>query len=278
MLSRQFTTVPNTSNVRAFTSESAIVWVPPPCQPAGATDSRPTTPCRSISCATSPDFFASSTKSRRNAAPAAFFRRADRLLHGGELPVENARARARPCHLQQARAQPGIGVHLLTVELLERGGGAVELQQLRLLDVVFEPEPVSAPRSYRDTLPGLVDLGDIADRRARRHEIGRLDLAIGGGEVDYRGALRFGADQADVPNALLGVVGDLAWAGIGHVLHRHAEAGGDRRGHVGGDPGRVARRALSGNQEEIAHVDRRAQNAGRGKLGYDFSRHGECVR
>ena len=40
----------------------------------GATDRRPTTPWRSISRATSPDFFASSTKSRRKAAPAALLR------------------------------------------------------------------------------------------------------------------------------------------------------------------------------------------------------------
>src|SRR5271169_2803030 len=106
-------------------------------------------------------------------------RRTDCLLHGGELPVEEARAGARLRDRQQARAQPGIGVHLLAVELLERGVGAVELQQLRLLDVVFEPEAVGASRSYRNSLSGLVDLSDIADRGARRHEIGRFNLAIG---------------------------------------------------------------------------------------------------
>jgi hypothetical protein len=34
------------------------------------------------------------------------------------------------------------------------------------------------------------------DRRAGRYQIGRLDLAIGRGEVDDRGALRLGADIA----------------------------------------------------------------------------------
>src|ERR1700730_1913868 len=48
--------------------------VPPVGQPGGATEGRPTTPWRSMRRATSPDLFASSTKSRRNAAPAVFFR------------------------------------------------------------------------------------------------------------------------------------------------------------------------------------------------------------
>ena len=44
-----------------------------------------------------------------------------------------------------------------------------------------------------------IDLLDRPDLRARRHEIGRLDLEVGGAERDLLGARRLGADQADVP-------------------------------------------------------------------------------
>src|SRR6202011_5929623 len=244
MLSRQFTTVPNTSKVRALTSERAIGWDSfhsgRRCYREAADDAVTLDELRDET-----RFLRFLDKvAQEGGTRGVFPRRADRLLHSSELAAEDARARACPCHLQEPRTQPGIGVHLLTVERFECGVGTVELQQLRLLDVVFEPEAVGAARRYRDALPGLVDLADMADRGARRHEIGRLDLAIGGGEVDHRGALRFGADQANVPQALLVVVGDLARAGIGHILHRHAEAGGDLRSHVGGDTGGVARRAL----------------------------------
>ena len=137
-------------------------------------------------------------------------RRADRLLHRGELAVENARAGALGVLVDEARPQPGIGVEPAAVERLERVGGVVELHQLALLVIVFEPQAVGAARGHREPLAGLVDLGDRLDRRAGRHEIGRLDLGIGGGEADDRGALRLGADIADVPQPLLGVVGDLA--------------------------------------------------------------------
>src|SRR5713226_5465688 len=40
-------------------------------------------------------------------AGGVFLRRADRLLHGGELTVENARSRQLCRHIDQARPQPG---------------------------------------------------------------------------------------------------------------------------------------------------------------------------
>mgnify|MGYP003693650513 CR=1 FL=1 len=48
------------------------------------------------------------------------------------------------------------------------------------------------------------------ERRARRHHVGRLDLDIGRGEGHHRRALRLGADQADVPDVLARLVGELA--------------------------------------------------------------------
>src|SRR5713226_8636014 len=73
-------------------------------------------------------------------AGSVFLRRADRLLHGGELTVEDTRPRQLRGHIDQARPQPGIGVHLLVGERLDRLVGAVELQEFALLEVVFEPQ------------------------------------------------------------------------------------------------------------------------------------------
>ena len=81
--------------------------------------------------------------------------------------------------VDQPGAQPGIGVHLLLGECLDRRVGTVELQELALFEVVFEPQPVGAARRHGALLAGLVNLADIADRRAGRHQVGRLDLAIG---------------------------------------------------------------------------------------------------
>ena len=78
--------------------------------------------------------------------------------------------------------------------------------------------------------------------------------------------------------AFLGVVGELTWAGIRQIFHRHAEACGDFARHVRRYSLGIARRALSGDQQEIAHIDRRAQHAGRGKFGFNVSRHGGLFR
>ena len=205
-------------------------------------------------------------------AGGVLFRGADRLLHGGELAVENARAGELRGDIDEPGAQPGIGVHLLLGECLDRRVGTVELQELALFEVVFEPQSIGAAGGHGDALARLVDLGNAADRRTRGHEIGRLDLAIRSGEIDDRGALRLGADIADVPGALLGIVGDLAGPGIGDEFDRDAEPRGDRGGHVGRDAGRVAVWAFAGHQQEIPHIDRGAQDAGRGQFGDDLRR------
>src|SRR5271170_376395 len=147
---------------------------------------------------------------QKGKAGGVLFRGADGLLDRGELAVEDARARKFRGDIDETRPQPGIGVHLLVLEGLDRGVGAVELQEFALLEVVFEPQPIGAARGHRGALAGLVDLADQADRGTRRHQIGSLDLAIGGGEVDDRRALRLGADIADVPEPFLGIVRDLA--------------------------------------------------------------------
>ena len=52
---------------------------------AGAATERPTTLCRAMRRATSPDALASSTKECRNAAPAAFWRAVQERLKEGEV-------------------------------------------------------------------------------------------------------------------------------------------------------------------------------------------------
>ena len=231
--------------------------------------------CRSINRETSPDRFASSTNSRRNAAPAALlFACADRLLHRGELAVEDPRAGQLFEVRQQARPQTGHRIHLVVDELLERRtAAAFRADHFGMLDVAGEPQIVGAPGADRDAHAGPVDIGDRLQRRTRRHQIGRLDLDIGRGERDFFGTLRLGADQPDVPDAVSGRVGQLARPRIGHISDRHAQALGDLARHVGGHALRIARRGLSGNQEEIPHIDRGAQDAGRGEFGGGLFRH-----
>src|SRR5580692_4364131 len=111
------------------------------------------------------------------------FRRAHGLLHRGKLTIEDARSGQLGGDIDQTGTQPGIGVHLLVDERLDRGVGIVELQQFAFPEVVFEPQTVGAARRHRGALAGLVYLRDALDRRAGRYQIGRLDLAIGRGEV-----------------------------------------------------------------------------------------------
>src|SRR5437868_7302445 len=78
-------------------------------------------------------------------------RRADRLLHGGELPVENARTGQFLQIRQQPRPQPGERVHLVVDELLECSpAAALRTDHLGMLDVAREPQIISAARADRD--------------------------------------------------------------------------------------------------------------------------------
>ena len=172
-----------------------------PSGAGGATD-RPTTLWRSISRATRPEAFASSTNvAQEGRAGRVLARRADRLLHGGELAVEDARAGQLLDVGDQPRPQAGERVELVGDELLVGAVEGVGPHQRGVLDVAVEPEAVGAAPRHGDAHARLVDVGDGLDRRAGRHQVGRLDLAVGGGEGDLLGALRLGADQADVPGA-----------------------------------------------------------------------------
>src|SRR5271169_11344 len=99
MLSRQLTTVPNTSKVRAFTSHTAIVWVPPSsawgCHRKASDDA-----FALDEAGDDPSLFGFfDERFQKLEAGSILFRRADSLLHRGELAVENARSGSRLRHL-----------------------------------------------------------------------------------------------------------------------------------------------------------------------------------
>ena len=137
-----------------------------------------------------------------------------------------------------------------------------------------EPDPSADAKpgdGDADAFP--VDVGDRLDRRTRGHHVGRLDLDIGGRELDLLGTLRLGADQADVPYVLANLVAKLAGRLEGDVLHGHAQSGRDLARHVGRDPGGLAVFAATGDQQEVGEIDAGAQDAGGGKLGSDLVVH-----
>ena len=90
---------------------------------------------------------------------------------------------------------------------------------------------------------------------------------------DLLGALRLGADQADVPHVLADLVAQLAGRLEGDVLHGHAQRGCDIARHVGRDADRVAVFAAAGDQQEVGEIDAGAQDAGGGKFGSGFVGH-----
>jgi hypothetical protein len=173
----------------------------------------------------------------------------------------------------QARPQAGQGLELVVHEPLEGAVDGVRPHQRRVADVALQPEVVSRPGGDRDPHPGAVHLGDRGDGRSGGHQVGRLDLAIGGGERDLLRALRLRPDQTDVPGTRPGRVRQLARPRIGHVADRHAEPVGDRARHVGRHALRVAGGAAAGHEQEVAQIDARAQHAGGRQLGEDVLRH-----
>ena len=138
------------------------------------------------------------------------------------------------------------------------------------MDVSFQPQIIRTARGHRDAVAFDVDLGDRFDRRTGGNEIGRLDFDISRGEVDFLRPCRLGADQADIPFVLLGVIGQFAGFRVRHHLHRHAQAGGDGAGHVGGAAVGIARRSAAGDEQEVSHIDCGAQNAMWCELGDDL--------
>jgi hypothetical protein len=157
--------------------------------------------------------------------------------------------------------------------------GAVEgvgTHQLGVLDVAVEPKAVRAAAGDGDTHARAVDLGDALDGRSGRHEIGGFDLGVGGGESDGLGASRLGADVADVPDVVAGLVGQLTRRFERDQLDGNAEAAPQLTGHIRRHAVRIAVGGLAGDEQEVRHVDACPQDAGRREFGNDVLRHEEC--
>ncbi len=135
--------------------------------------------CRAFrsGCATRPVSIASATKAREECgAGLVAARRADR-------PAARRRTGragfARPGCVdvgQQPRPQAGERVELVALEQLERGVEAVGMDQFGVFDVAVEPEAVGGAGGDGDADAGSIDLVDGLEGRARRDEVGGLDL------------------------------------------------------------------------------------------------------
>ena len=89
-------------------------------------------------------------------------------------------------------------------------------------------------------------------RRARRHQVSRLDLGICWREGDLFGALRLRTDQADIPGPGSCRVGQFTGPREWHILDRHTQPRGDLAGHIRGHALGIARRAAARDEQEIS--------------------------
>ena len=94
--------------------------------------------------------------------------------------------------------------HLLVHEQVEGGIQAAHPMHGRVLDVPLQPQVVGRARRHRDGGALAVHLFRRLELGAGGHQVGRLDLHIGGGEVDIGRPLRLRADKADIPKVILG--------------------------------------------------------------------------
>ena len=138
----------------------------------------------------------------------------DRLLHRGELTIEDARAGNFREVTQQAGAQARQCIELVVDELFGGAGKAVGADQRRVLDVAFQPKIIGAARrTPRCGCRALSTSLDLLQRRTGGNQVGRLDLDVGSSKGDLLGACGFGADEADVPGVGAGGIGKLARLG-----------------------------------------------------------------
>src|SRR5262249_45747556 len=102
---------------------------------------------------------------------------------------------------EQARPEAGQRVELVAHELLVSTVERVGAHQRSVPDVAVEPKAVGAAPRHSNAHTRLVDIGNGPPEQSIRNEVGRLDLAIGGREGDFRGALRLGTDKVSAASA-----------------------------------------------------------------------------
>ncbi len=140
-----------------------------------------------------------------------------------------------------------------------------------MFDVAREPEVVRTPRGHRDAHAGPVDVGYRPERRPRRREVSGFDLDVGCREADVPGPGRLCADQAHIPDAVQGRIGQRVRPGERDIAHRHAQVRGDLTGQVRRNAHGVPVLIAPSDQQGVASVDRRTQDTRRGELGCGVS-------
>jgi len=193
--------------------------------------------------------------------------RADRLLHGGELALDDARAGELRRVADEAGLEARERFELQVDEHLVGALDAVGGDELGGLGVARQEQVVGALVGDRDAHAGLVDVGESLERRAGRHEVGDRDLEVGRREGDLVGALRLVAEEGDVPHALLHAVGELAGGVELDVVGLDAEALCELAPEVGGDALRRAIGRVLQHQQEVGVVEADAELAGGRELG-----------
>ena len=136
--------------------------------------------------------------------------------------------------------------------------------------MALQPQVVGAPRRYRNAHPRAVHMLDGFDPRAGRHQVRRLNLAVGGREIDGFRPLGLGPDVGDIPDAGPGIVGNLSRRLVRQELEPDAELTGQLPGHVRRHAIRFAAGRLAGYQQEVGHVDGGSQRSTRGKVAHDL--------
>jgi hypothetical protein len=125
---------------------------------------------------------------RRPRAPSV----SDALLDRRE-PPSRIRAQEPPRH-EQPRLEPGEHVELLRHEELVRAVDAFRPYQLGVLQGAAQVEVVGGLVRDRDAHARTVDVGDGADLRPGRHEVGCLDLQVGRGKRNHICPRRLGGE------------------------------------------------------------------------------------
>src|SRR4051812_20755622 len=196
----------------------------------------------------------------------ATLRRGDRLLHAGDLALEDARARGARLLLDELRLESAERLELLRHEEIVGGGDALRAYQLRFFQIARKPEVIRASVRHRDAHAFAIDVCDLFDRRAGGHEKGDGDLEVGRAEIDLVRALRLVAEEADVHLRGLHRVEELARGIELDELERQASALGYLAAQIRRDAARLAVRIVAGDDEEVGVVEADAKLSAGGEF------------
>ena len=104
---------------------------------------------------------------------------------------------------------------------------------------------------HGDAHAGTVHLGDGLERRARRYQVGCLDLHVGCGEVDGLRALWLSAEEPHIPHSARGGVGQRRRIGIGQERDGDTQPLAEFASQVRSDTARLAGHRVGGGEQEV---------------------------